>query len=274
MERSARLIPEYVELLCRETAYTGEIAKELGLRLESVYIGGGTPTTLNGEQLTRLIHTVQENWDLSNCREFTVEAGRPDTIDREKLTALRHCGISRISINPQTLNNHVLEVIGRRHSAEQTLEAFALARELGFDNINMDLIAGLPDDTPESFARTLDGVLALEPENITVHSLALKHSARMIQQEDVEKFHNDGAAAAAMMEYADSRLTGAGFSPYYLYRQSRMVGNLENVGWAKPSTECYYNIITMDETHTGISLRRWGCVQNKRPWLGLFAAYF
>ncbi len=250
VERSARLIPEYVELLCRETAYTGEIAKELGLRLESVYIGGGTPTTLNGEQLTRLIHTVQENWDLSNCREFTVEAGRPDTIDREKLTALRHCGISRISINPQTLNNHVLEVIGRRHSAEQTLEAFALARELGFDNINMDLIAGLPDDTPESFARTLDGVLALEPENITVHSLALKHSARMIQQEDVEKFHNDGAAAAAMLEYADSRLTGAGFSPYYLYRQSRMVGNLENVGWAKPSTECYYNIITMDETHT------------------------
>ena len=239
-----------MELLCRETAYTGEIARELGLRLESVYIGGGTPTTLNGEQLTRLIHTVQENWDLSNCREFTVEAGRPDTIDREKLTALRHCGISRISINPQTLNNHVLEVIGRRHSAEQTLEAFALARELGFDNINMDLIAGLPDDTPESFARTLDGVLALEPENITVHSLALKHSARMIQQEDVEKFHNDGAAAAAMLEYADSRLTGAGFSPYYLYRQSRMVGNLENVGWAKPGTECYYNIITMDETHT------------------------
>ena len=250
VERSARLIPEYVELLCREAEYTGKIARDLGLRLESVYIGGGTPTTLNGEQLTRLITTVQANWDLSHCREFTVEAGRPDTIDREKLTALRSCGISRISINPQTLNNHVLEVIGRRHSAEETLEAFALARELGFDNINMDLIAGLPDDTVESFSNTLDRILELDPENVTVHSLALKHSARMIQQEDVERFHNDGAAAAAMLEYADKRLTAAGYAPYYLYRQSRMVGNLENVGWAKPGTECYYNIITMDETHT------------------------
>ena len=250
VERSARLIPQYVELLCQEAEYTGAIAKELGLRLESVYIGGGTPTTLNPEQLTRLITTVQKSWDLSHCRVFTVEAGRPDTIDREKLEALRSCGISRISINPQTLNNHVLEVIGRRHSAEQTLEAFALARQLGFDNINMDLIAGLPDDTAESFVHTMDQILALDPENITVHSLALKHSARMIQQEDVERFHNDGAAAAAMLEYADSRLTGAGYAPYYLYRQSRMVGNLENVGWAKPGAECYYNIITMDETHT------------------------
>ena len=250
VERSARLIPQYVDQLCREVEYTGAIARELGLRLESAYIGGGTPTTLNPEQLTRLITTVQQTWDLSHCREFTVEVGRPDTIDRPKLEALRACGISRISINPQTLNDHVLEVIGRRHSAQQTIEAYELARQLGFDNINMDLIAGLPDDTAESFAATLDRILELDPENITVHSLALKHSARMIQQEDVERFHNDGATAAAMLEYADEKLTAAGYAPYYLYRQSRMVGNLENVGWAKPGTECYYNIITMDETHT------------------------
>ena len=233
MERSARLIPQYVDQLCREVEYTGAIARELGLRLESAYIGGGTPTTLNPEQLTRLITTVQQTWDLSHCREFTVEAGRPDTIDRPKLEALRACGISRISINPQTLNDHVLEVIGRRHSAQQTIEAYELARQLGFDNINMDLIAGLPDDTAESFAATLDRILELDPENITVHSLALKHSARMIQQEDVERFHNDGATAAAMLEYADEKLTAAGYAPYYLYRQSRMVGTWKM--WAGPS---------------------------------------
>lgn len=250
VERSARLIPQYVEQLCGEAAYTAKVAKELGLRLESVYIGGGTPTTLNPEQLTLLIQTVRQHWDLSHCREFTVEAGRPDTIDREKLQALRDCGINRISINPQTLNDHVLEVIGRRHSAEDTIRAYELARSMGFDNINMDLIAGLPDDTAESFAATLDRILELDPENVTVHSLALKHSARMIQQEDVERFHNDGQTAAAMLDYADQHLTDSGYAPYYLYRQSRMVGNLENVGWAKPGTECFYNIITMDETHT------------------------
>lgn len=274
VERSARLIPQYVDLLCQEAEYTGAIAKELGLRLESVYIGGGTPTTLNPEQLTRLITTVQQSWDLSHCREFTVEAGRPDTIDRAKLTALRDCGISRISINPQTLNNHVLEVIGRRHSAEQTLEAFALARELGFDNINMDLIAGLPDDTAESFADTLDRILALNPENVTVHSLALKHSAKMMQQEDVERFHNDGETAAAMLEYADRRLTETGYAPYYLYRQSRMVGNLENVGWAKPGTECYYNIITMDETHTVLACGAGAVSKIKDPYSDLLNRIF
>ena len=250
VEKTVKLIPDYVELLCRELEKTAEVVRDCGLRVESVYFGGGTPTAISAEQLALLLDTVNRHFDLSHSREFTVEAGRPDTVTREKLEALKNSGVTRISINPQTLSDQVLRRIGRRHTTQQTLDAFHLARACGMDNINMDLIAGLPDDTVESFSNTLDRILELDPENVTVHSLALKHSARMIQQEDVERFHNDGAAAAAMLEYADKRLTAAGYAPYYLYRQSRMVGNLENVGWAKPGTECYYNIITMDETHT------------------------
>ena len=164
VERTAKLIPQYLELLCVEVVRTAEVVKELGLRLESVYIGGGTPTTLSAEQLARLIDTITCAFDMSTCREFTVEAGRPDTITMDKLKAMRPRGVTRISINPQTLNDHVLETIGRRHTSAQTLEAFSLARTCGYDDINMDLIVGLPEDTLESFQRTLRQVLDLQSE--------------------------------------------------------------------------------------------------------------
>ncbi len=249
VEKTVKLVPEYLALLCREIEYTAKTAIGLNLRLESVYVGGGTPTTLSAEQLGTLLDTVNRSFDLSTCREFTVEAGRPDTITPEKLNALKSRGVTRISINPQTLNDDVLKIIGRRHTTEQTLSAFALARSLGFDNINMDLIAGLPGDTVQSFQSTLDRVIGLAPESITVHTLALKRSARIFQDES-KPFSNDAEAAGQMLDYADARLLQNGYAPYYLYRQSRMVGNLENTGWAKPGYESPYNVYIMDETHT------------------------
>lgn len=266
VERSARLIPEYVDKLCEELAYTAGVTKKVGLKLDSVYIGGGTPTTFSAEQLARTIQTIRSNFDLSDCKEFTVEAGRPDTITREKLIALRENGVTRISINPQSLNDEVLRRIGRAHTAQAILDTFALARSLGFDNINMDLIAGLPGDTPETFRETLDAVLELGAENVTVHALALKHSARMMQQADIEQTHRDGASAAAMINYANEALTAAGYLPYYLYRQSRMVGNLENTGWCKPGYACAYNIYTMDETQTVVACGAGGVTKVRSPY--------
>lgn len=249
VERAAKLVPQYLDLLCEEIQRTAEVARDLNLRLESVYIGGGTPTTLSAEQLVRLIDTITVSFDMSTCREFTVEAGRPDTITAEKLEAMRPRGVTRISINPQTLNDHVLETIGRRHTAAQTLEAFALARACGYDDINMDLIVGLPEDTLESFQDTLRQVLQLDPESVTVHTLSLKRSARIFQ-DDSEPFSRDAALAGDMLDYGDALLLKSGYAPYYLYRQSRMVGNLENTGWAKPGKESVYNVYIMDETHT------------------------
>lgn len=249
VEQTAKLIPQYLVLLCEEVRRTGRIAAELGLRLESVYVGGGTPTTLSPEQLSALLAVVSDNFDLSACREFTVEAGRPDTITAGRLEALRQGGVNRISINPQTMSDAVLKRIGRRHTAVQTLSAFALAREKGFGNINMDLIAGLPGDTVQSFQATLDQITALAPESITVHTLALKRSARIFQEE-IGQLRDDAAPTGEMLDYAAVRLMRSGYAPYYLYRQSRMVGNLENTGWAKPGYESPYNVYIMDETHT------------------------
>lgn len=266
VEKSMKLVPEYVEKLCEEIRYTGEIAALCGLRLESVYFGGGTPTTLSAEQLVLLLKTVRDSFDLSYSQEFTVEAGRPDTITKAKLTALRENGVTRISINPQTLNDSVLAEIGRKHSAAQTLEAFRLARECGMDNINMDLIAGLPTDTEESFRSTLDRILALSPESITVHTLSLKRSAKLYQEEDGSTPEDEGIAAASMLEYADTSLTTAGYIPYYLYRQSRMVGNLENTGWCKPGFESPYNVYIMDETHTILACGAGAATKVKDPY--------
>lgn len=246
--RAEKLIAPYVELLCKELSAAARVAEELSLRLESVYVGGGTPTTLSPEQLSALLGTIRERFDLAPCREFTVEAGRPDTVTPERLAALKRYGVTRISINPQTMNDEVLRRIGRKHTSAQTLEAFALARRAGFGNINMDLIAGLPGDSLESFRETVRRVLALGPESVTVHTLALKRSSRLnLSGED---FHPDPGAAAGMLDFAGENLFAAGYRPYYLYRQSRMVGNLENTGWAKPGYESYYNVYVMDETHT------------------------
>ncbi len=248
VEKTMKLIPAYVELLCQEIAAAGACAGRLGLHLETVYFGGGTPTTLEAGQLNTLLKAVHTHFDLSGCREFTVEAGRPDTITPEKLKALSQNQVTRISINPQTLDDRILKIIGRRHTAQQTLDAFALARRLGFQNINMDLIAGLPGDSAAGFGHTLDQVLALNPESITVHTLALKRSSHIYQEENGE---SAGAAETArMLAYVQQRLPARGYEPYYLYRQSRMVGNLENVGWARPGAESPYNVFIMDESQT------------------------
>ncbi len=261
--RAARLIPRYVELLCLEIAKAAEVAGDLGLRLESVYMGGGTPTALTAEQLAQVVDAVNRSFDLSSCREFTVEAGRPDTITAEKLLALKERGVSRISINPQTLNDEVLEAIGRKHTSAQTLEAYSLARKLGVSNINMDLIVGLPRDSVESFRMTLDRVLELAPESVTVHALSLKRSSHISQSGG--RFEEDAETADSMMDYADNRLSKNGYLPYYLYRQSRMVGNLENTGWAKPGKESVYNVFVMDETHTVIACGAGAVTKVKEP---------
>ncbi len=249
VEKTKALLPGYVTLLCRELAYTAQVAEDLGLRLETVYFGGGTPTTLSAEQLAQVLDTIRERFDLSTCREITVEAGRPDTITAEKLLAMKERGVTRISINPQTMNDDILRGIGRRHTAAQTEEAFRLARACGMGNINMDVIAGLPRESAGSFANTIDQVTAMDPESVTVHTLALKRSSD-ISQSGRGAFRSDGAAVEEMLDYAQRTLTQKGYLPYYLYRQSRMAGNLENTGWAKPGFEGLYNVYIMDETHT------------------------
>lgn len=247
VEQAKKLIPEYVENLCRELEYTAEIAKKLDLQLESVYWGGGTPTTLSAEQLAKVCAVISKNFDLSYLREYTVEAGRPDTVTKEKLIALKMAGVSRISINPQTFNDSVLRAIGRKHTSAQTLEAFSMARNAGFDNINMDLIAGLTSDTFPSFCHTLDTAVSLNPENITLHTLALKRASGIVTGKiDVES----GELANKMLRRADRQFTQNGYEPYYMYRQSRSLGNLENVGWCKDGYECLYNIFMMEECHT------------------------
>ena len=246
IEKAKGLIERYLPLLHRELRHTAELARQLGLCLLSVYIGGGTPTTLSAEQLDSLLALIGSEFNLSGCTEFTVEAGRPDTVTRDKLLALRRHGVTRISINPQTFNDAVLENIGRRHTAQQTIDAYRLARELGFDNINMDLIAGLSGDTPDSFNRTVDTVRALDPESVTVHTLAVKRSARLNASDALPEL----CSTAEMLAYAGRELTAGGYEPYYLYRQSNMLSNLENIGWAKPGFFSPYNVYIMEETHS------------------------
>lgn len=264
VEKTKKLVPEYVELLVKEIEATAQTAKELGLRLETVYMGGGTPTTLSAEQLSAVLGAVERCFDMSAVREFTVEAGRPDTITPEKLRAIKSCGAERISINPQTLNDKVLENIGRRHTAAQVYEAMDMAHAVGFGSINMDLIAGLPGDDMESFGRTLDGVFSMDPENVTVHTLSMKRAATMITSGSIrpDAFENP---AAEMLGKGTERLLHAGYHPYYLYRQTRMLGNLENVGWAKEGHDGLYNVYIMDETHTILAVGAGGVTKLRQP---------
>lgn len=249
VDSAKKLIPQYVELLCKELTVTAQIAKKCGLQLETIYIGGGTPTTLSDNQLETVMKTVSQNFDLSALREYTVEAGRPDTITTEKLIAIKNGGATRISINPQTMVDSVLENIGRKHTSLQTVNAFQLARQLGFDNINMDLIAGLPGDSFEGFCYTLDEVLKLNPESVTVHSLSMKRASSLSTGGMFPELEA-GLQAEKMVNYARNALGQNGIVPYYMYRQSKTVGNLENVGYAKKGFECLYNVYIMDETHT------------------------
>ena len=249
--RTLKLVEPYLEAVLEEVEYTGRVLRESGLSIHSLYVGGGTPTTLSARQLERLFSSARAHLPLETCVEYTVEAGRPDTITREKLEVLRDQGVERISINPQTLEDEVLAAIGRKHSAQDILDAYALAREVGFDSINMDLIAGLPRDSFEGFRRSLEGVLALRPENVTVHTLALKKGSRLMEEGGALP---SGEETARMLDFSRDTLREAGFLPYYLYRQKYMSGSLENVGWCLPGKESVYNIIMMEELQTVVSI--------------------
>ncbi len=265
--QSGHLIEPYLDTLCREIEETAALVREAGKRVQSVYIGGGTPTTLDEKQLSRLLAALEKSFDFSALREYTVEAGRPDTITPEKLAALRAAGVGRVSINPQSMEDAVLAAIGRRHSAGDVLRAYEEARRAGFDAINMDVIAGLTGDTADSFARTIDTLIGLAPENITVHTLAIKRGADL----------TDKAAAAAqrdtvsrMLDGAAQALQTAGYGPYYLYRQKFTAGGFENVGWCKPDTECFYNVTMMEELQTILSLGAGGVskrVERATGWI-------
>lgn len=249
IERTKRLVEPYIQLLCRELERIGEIVKSLGLKLETIYFGGGTPTTLSSDQLADILKTVERHFDLSQLREYTVEAGRPDTVTAEKLTTLKNAGVGRISINPQSFSDTVLEAIGRKHTAKQTADAFELACKCGFDNINMDLIAGLPLDTMESFKNSVDKAIALGARSITVHTLAMKSASYMVTEDNTFDL-SQRLVTSNMVDYSISALNAAGYYPYYMYRQSKSLGNLENVGWCRDGGDCLYNVYMMDETHS------------------------
>ena len=250
-ERAKKILPVYVDRLCDELCCIAEKIKQTGLKLTTVYFGGGTPTTLSAEQLDQVCSAVERYFDLSHLKEYTVEAGRPDTIDRDKLRVLHSHHVDRISINPQTLNDEVLKAIGRKHTAQQIVDCFRMAREEGFENINMDLIAGLPGDTVESFCDTIDRIIALAPENVTVHTLSIKRSANYGQNwEARRKALELGQQVGKMVSYAQKRLMEEGWMPYYLYKQRNTLGNLENTGYCKKGYEGRYNIYIMDETQT------------------------
>ncbi len=249
--RTLKLLDPYVDALITELEETGRVLKEAGLSVYSLYMGGGTPTTLSAQQLDRVLSAARTHLPLEGCVEYTVEAGRPDTITRDKLLVLKDQGIGRISINPQTLEDEVLRAIGRRHCAQDILDAYALAREVGFQSINMDLIAGLPRDSVHGFARSLEGVLALKPENITVHTLALKKGSGLMDRPELLP---SGQEVAQMVELSLDALEAGDYHPYYLYRQKYMSGSLENVGWCRKGQESIYNIIMMEELQTVVSV--------------------
>ena len=249
--KRTELLEPYLEALTRELRLTGKLLANSGRHIRSIYIGGGTPTTLSSQQMAKLLDEIREAFDLSRCLEFTVEGGRPDTLDQEKLRTIRRHGADRMSINPQTMEDPVLRASGRPHTAADVLRSYRQAVEAGFEAINMDLIAGLPQDSYEGFCRSLDAVAELEPANITVHTLALKKGADLFEKRVQLP---SGQDVARMVEYANTRLRSLGYKPYYLYRQKYMSGSFENVGWSKDGKDCLYNIYMMEELHTILSL--------------------
>lgn len=256
-----RLIPPYLQALHAEIEAAGQAVRAAGLCVRSVYVGGGTPTTLEAADLSALLQALRQAFPLRDGAEITVEAGRPDTITREKLLALREGGATRVSLNPQSLSDAVLRAIGRAHTVADFFSAWDLVKEVGFSCVNTDLIAGLPADDPDGFARSLDGVLALAPENITVHTLAQKRGATLREQTSTLP---DEAATAAMLTYAHTRLRAAGYLPYYLYRQKFSTGGFENIGWCKKGFESEYNICMMEELHSVLSLGAGGITKRVR----------
>ena len=255
-------VDNYVDALIKEIRFVAESMK--GRRLDTVYMGGGTPTTLSAEQLDILLTVIERNFDLSTLREYTVEAGRPDTVTEAKLNTLMSHNVERISINPQTFSDDVLKAIGRKHTCAQTVEAYELARKVGFKNINMDFIAGLNSDTPESFKMSIDKAISLAPESITVHNLALKSAAFLCTENEFFDL-TERSNAAKMVDYSYNTLLENGYNPYYMYRQSKSLGNLENVGYAKDGFDCLYNVFMMDETHTVLAAGAGAVTKLKDP---------
>lgn len=247
-DRLLSLIDEYLQELYLDIDDIFTTIRELGMKVATVYIGGGTPTVLNAGQMAELLGRINRHVDPTTLMEFTVEAGRPDTITAEKLAAIRDGGAGRVSVNPQTLSDDVLRSIGRHHTVEEFYRAYAMARDSGIGIINVDLIAGLPEDTFRVFSDSMDRVLELAPENITVHTFCVKRSAAMRQRDGI--FALNAADAAKSVEYSQLRTKLSGYRPYYMYRQKNMVGNLENVGYALPGTEGLYNVFMMEELHT------------------------
>ncbi len=249
--KRTELLEPYIAALAKEIAVTGKLLAQSGRQVRSVYIGGGTPTTLSSPQMAQLLDTIRDAFDLSRCLEFTVEGGRPDTLDAEKLQTIANHGADRMSINPQTMVDSVLRASGRPHKAADVLRAYQEAVDAGFKAINMDLIAGLPTDDLAGFRHSLDTVAALNPANITVHTLALKKGADLFERRE-----NLASAQEVtdMVAYANATLRALGYKPYYLYRQKYMSGSFENVGWSRHDLDCLYNIYMMEEMHTIVSL--------------------
>ena len=248
---AGKLLAPYLDCLLREIETVGSLLKDSGKTVRTLYVGGGTPTTLSTAQLRRLMEAISRHFDLSRLIEYTVEGGRPDTLDPEKLRTIRALGADRMSINPQSMNDAVLRAVGRRHTAAEIERAYAQAVDAGFDAINMDLIAGLPTERVEGFADSLARVIALRPSNVTVHTLALKKGAALFEKHDALP---TAAEVAAMVDEAGRQLRAAGYRPYYLYRQKYMSGSFENVGWCLDGRACLYNIYMMEELHSIVSL--------------------
>jgi len=251
VKNSGKYMDEFSDLLCLEIKKTGELLREYGFFVQNIYIGGGTPTTLSAENLEKIFISLKENIDFENIDEFTLEAGRPDTVTPEKMNISKKYGVNRISINPQTLHNKTLEKIGRKHTVEMFFDAFKIARDAGFSNINTDLIAGLPGETFSDFKKSIDKIAEMNPENVTVHSMCVKRAAalkfsgvNLTEYDEMDK----------MLNYAFEKMEEIGKEPYYMYRQKNISGNLENVGYSNPEHMSSYNINIMEEAQTIIAL--------------------
>ena len=265
VEKSFKLVPPYVDALVEEIQAAGKLLRDLGLTVPAFYMGGGTPTTLTAVQMDRVLTAFERSFPMERCEEITVEAGRPDTITADKLQVLKDHGVTRISVNPQTMEDHVLKAIGRRHSAGDIDRAMELVSKYDFPHVNMDLIAGLPEDTPEGFRRSLDRCLEFGTDDITVHTLALKKGSRIL----LEGLEIPGAEAVAeMLDYAAPTLRKAGYAPYYLYRQKYMSGSFENIGWCRPDGECWYNVYIMSELCSILSCGGGGSTKMVEPGTG------
>ena len=248
-KRLLSLLPEYLLKVCEDARAMLSYLKDHGFKVQTVYIGGGTPTTLSEAQLGILLGTIADNIPIKKLDEFTLEAGRPDTITKEKLQIAKDFGVTRTSINPQTMNDDILRAIGRRHTVAEFMHAFDAAREVGIPEINTDLIAGLPGDGYRGFSRSLDKILKLEPENITVHTFCVKKSAEILRL-DTEIYNRSADETVKAVDYSQVKLKNSGYVPYYIYRQKNTVGNLENVGYSKKGSIGLYNVLMMEEMHS------------------------